>query len=83
MHDVDRVKYNYLLDKNSWLHNRDYNKKEFINRIVVACQPLEYILDWYFTSDKETPFDLNEYAKQYDILKTEAEKVFKKSCWAN
>ena len=78
----NRVKYNLLLDTNSSIHNRDYDEKEFRNRIVVACQPLEYILDWYFTSDKETPFDLNEYATQYHILKVKAEKAFEKSCWS-
>jgi hypothetical protein len=78
----NRVKYNHLLDIKSFIHNRDYDEKEFRNRIVMACQPLEYILDWYFTSDKETPFDLNEYATQYHILKDKAEKVFEKSCWS-
>lgn len=74
-------KYHTLLDSRSWVHNRDYNEKEYINRVVAVCAPLDFILTCYFESEKEAPFDLNEYASLYHKIKREAEKVFTKSIW--
>lgn len=76
-----REKYNHLLDYNDYIHNRDYDKEEFVNRIVMVYSPLEYILHWYNESDQETPFDLNEYARLCGILKKHAEQNFSKSIW--
>lgn len=77
-----REKYNHLINIDSWVHNRDYDKKEYINRVVMAYPPLEYILYWYLHADFETPFDLTEYAKQCSIMKSFAEEEFCKSVWS-
>ena len=77
-----RDKYQYIIDPNSWLHNRDFNEKEYINRVVGAYPPLDFILHWYFEADAEPPFDLNEYSKLCSKMKSEAEKVFSKSIWS-
>ena len=71
-----------MLNKDSWLHNRDYDLEEFRSRVVQADVNLSYVLDWYFESDEETPFDLTELARLASIIKTHAQKEFDKTCWA-
>ena len=75
-------KYNNLLDPSSSLHNRDYDENEYLSRVVAVYPPLDYILHWYFESEKETPFDLNEYSKLCSIMKKAAEEAFDKSIWS-
>jgi hypothetical protein len=69
------------LDPESSLHNRDYDEKEYNNRVVGVYPALDFILHWYFESDSK-PFDLNEYSKLCSKMKSEAEKVFNKSVWS-
>lgn len=78
----NREKYRNLMNIDSSIHNRDFNEEEYINRIVAACPPLEFIQTCYFESDEETPFDLNKFSELYSKIKVEAEKVFNKSIWS-
>jgi len=78
----NREKYRNLSNIDSSIHNRDFDEKEYINRIVAVCPPLEFIQTCYFESDDEGPFDLNEFSKLYSKIKSEAEKVFSKSIWS-
>lgn len=78
----NREKYGHLLDINSHLHNRDFDEKEYVNRIVAVCPPLEFIQTCYFESDEDAPFDLNKFSQLYSKIKIEAEKVFNKSIWS-
>jgi len=78
----NREKYRHLMNISSSIHNRDFNEGEYINRVVAACPPLEFIQTCYFESDEESPFDLNKFSQLYSKIKSEAEKVFNKSIWS-
>lgn len=77
----NRDKYKALITKDSFVHNRNFNRKEFVNRIVAVCPPLEFIQNCYFETDADVPFDLNKFSVLYSKIKTEANIVFDKSIW--
>jgi hypothetical protein len=78
----NREKYENLMNINSSIHNRHFDEKEYITRIIAVCPPLEFIQTCYFESDEETPFDLNKFSELYSKIKKEAEEVFDRSIWS-
>jgi len=56
--------------------------EEYRIRVYMACGPLEYIQQWFFESEEDTPFDLQEYSELYSVIKTEAKSLFKQKGFA-
>jgi hypothetical protein len=71
----NRSKYESLINKNSPIHNSGPDKKRCRENLEMVCAPLEYILNWYFESDEEVPFDLKNFSEMYSSLKCTLNKV--------
>jgi hypothetical protein len=76
-----RPKYEALIDLQNTIHSHHPEKQEYLNCLVFACPPLEYVLDWYSESDEENQFDLQKFNQLYKQLKSLAEAAFQDSVW--